>query len=313
MPIWTSHTVLRVEGHEKAEQVTIAAVDRNFKPIPGTEHTYKVDTVLIAVGLSPVDELLQKARAYGVPVWAAGDAEEIAEASAAIFSGKISGRKILENLGIGIDIPDEWNVTAQILRSKPGPSIEFKIPEKRGDVYPVVRCVQEIPCNPCIEACPINSLEIAGGNIMLQPEFHGPQCVGCAQCVAACPGLAIVLVDERADPSHRTALITMPWEFSEGVIRPGDHVRTVGFEAEAIGAGVVKAVKRSPSQNRRRLVLVEVPWADRQRVAAFAIQPEHSEGTSGRGSDRRRCYHMPMRAGDEAGNCRADSSGREGF
>jgi NADPH-dependent 2,4-dienoyl-CoA reductase/sulfur reductase-like enzyme/Fe-S-cluster-containing hydrogenase component 2/bacterioferritin-associated ferredoxin len=281
VPIRTSHTVLHVDGHEKAESVTICAIDDSFKPIPGTEHTYQVDTVLIAVGLSPVDELLKKARAYGVSVWAAGDAEEIAEASAAIFSGKISGRKILEHLGLSVEIPDEWNATARILRSRPGPSIEFEIPEKRGDVYPVIRCVQEIPCNPCIEACPINSLEIADGNIMLQPAFHGPQCVGCSQCVAACPGLAIVLVDERADPSHLTALITMPWEFSEGVIRPGDRVQTVGFEAEPIGTGLVKAVKRSPAHNRRRLVLVEVPWLDRHKVAAFKIQPEHSEELPG--------------------------------
>jgi sarcosine oxidase, subunit alpha len=277
VPILTSHTVLRVQGNGKAESVTIAAIDQNFKPIAGTEHTYEVDTVLIAVGLSPVDELWKKAQKYDLPVWAAGDAEEIAEASAAIFSGRISGRKILEHLGIDTTIPDVWNATAQILRSRPGATCEFTVPEKRAEVYPVIRCVQEIPCSPCADACPIHRLEIPGGNIVRQPSWEGPDCLGCSRCVAACPGLAIVLVDERADQSHLTALITMPWEFSEGVVRPGDRVQTVGFEADPVGTGVVKAVKRSPAHDRRRMVLVEVPWNDRHGVAAFKIQVQHAE------------------------------------
>jgi sarcosine oxidase, subunit alpha len=277
VPVLTSHTVLRVDGDGKAERVTIAAIDQNFKPIAGTEHTYEVDTVLIAVGLSPVDELLKKARLYQLPVWAAGDAEEIAEASAAIFSGKITGRKILESLEIETTIPSEWTATSQILRSKPGATCDFTVPDERRDVYPVIRCVQEIPCSPCAEACPIHRLEIPGGNIMRQPLWEGPDCLGCSRCVAACPGLAIVLIDERADPSHLTALVTVPWEFSDGVIRPGDRVATVGFEADKIGTGVVKAVKRSPEMDRRRLVMIEVPWNDRHKVAAFEVQVEHAE------------------------------------
>lgn len=277
VPILTSHTVLRVDGNERVEKVTIAAIDENFKPVAGTEHTYDVDTVLIAVGLSPVDELLKKARAFGMPVWAAGDAEEIAEASAAIFAGRISGRKILEHLGFDTKVPDEWDSTARILRSKPGPKCDFTVPEVRGEIYPVIRCVEQIPCSPCIEACPISAIEIPEGNIMMQPEWGGGHCLGCSQCVVACPGLAIVLVDERADTAHKTALLTMPWEFSEGVIRPGDEVVTIGFEAEAIGIGKVKAVKRSPAHDRRRLVLVEVPWDHRHKVAGFRIRVEHAE------------------------------------
>jgi len=90
-------------GNERVERVVTAAVDEKFRPIPGTERSFDVDTVLIAVGLSPVDELLQKAREYGMNVYAAGDSEEIAEASAAIFSGKITGRHIARD--IGMDVP----------------------------------------------------------------------------------------------------------------------------------------------------------------------------------------------------------------
>ncbi|MBU0754743.1 MAG: FAD-dependent oxidoreductase, partial [Planctomycetes bacterium] len=99
VPVWTSHTVLRAEGNERVERVITAAIDKNFQPVPGTERSFDVDTVLIAVGLSPVDELYQKAKEYGMKVYAAGDTEEIAEASAAIFSGKITGRRIAQDLG----------------------------------------------------------------------------------------------------------------------------------------------------------------------------------------------------------------------
>ena len=45
----------------------------------------------MAVGLDSVNEFYLKAKEFGLPVVAAGDAEEIAEASAAIFSGKDQG------------------------------------------------------------------------------------------------------------------------------------------------------------------------------------------------------------------------------
>ena len=273
VPIWTSHTVVRAHGDRIIEKVTIAAIDDKWQPVKGTEQTFEIDTLLIAVGLSPVDELYGKAQKYGLPVWAAGDAEEIAEASAAIFSGRITGRKMLAHLGLDAEVPDEWHSTQEILRSKPGERIEFTVPEKRGDVYPVIRCVEEIPCDPCQEACPVHAIDMPDGWIMAQPEFLG-MCIGCSQCVVACPGLAIVLVDERADPSQVTALLTLPWEISDGTVNPGDEVQTVGFEASPVGKGTIKAVKKSPSHDRRRLVMLEVPYDDRHEVSGFSIQSE---------------------------------------
>ena len=276
VPVNVSHTVLRVDGDEHVKSVTIAAIDDKWQPISGTEKTYEVDTVLIAVGLSPVDELYHKAKNYEIPVWAAGDAEEIAEASAAIFSGKIAGRRILQALGYETDIPQEWHTTGEILRSKPGPQTEFTVPSNRGAVYPIIRCTEEIPCNPCTEACPLHHIEMASGNILKQPGFEGA-CLGCGQCVAACPGLAIVLVDENADPSHKTALVTVPWEITSVKIHPGTVVDTVGFEAEKIGTGVVKAIRKSPQHNKRQLIMLQVPFDHRHLVAGFRLQEEIEE------------------------------------
>jgi sarcosine oxidase subunit alpha len=99
VPIYTSHTVLAAHGEEHVEAVTIAQVDERFQPIPGTEKTFRCDTVLIAVGLDPVDEFYRKAQEFGIPAFAAGDAQEIAEASAAIFTGRIAGKKSSPGFG----------------------------------------------------------------------------------------------------------------------------------------------------------------------------------------------------------------------
>ena len=100
VPIYTSHTILSANGTDEVESVTIAKVDDKFKPIPGTEQSYACDSILIAVGLDSVNEFYQKAVEFQIPAFVAGDAEEIAEASAAIFSGKIKGLEIAKFMGI---------------------------------------------------------------------------------------------------------------------------------------------------------------------------------------------------------------------
>ena len=119
VPIYTSHTVLKAIGDEHVEQVVIAQVDKNFKPIKGTEQIYDCDTVLIAVGLDPVDEFYRRAKQLGFKVHAAGDAEAIAEASAAIFSGKIAGVNIARDLGYDTNADTQaWQNLEDILSSR---------------------------------------------------------------------------------------------------------------------------------------------------------------------------------------------------
>ncbi len=271
VPIWTSHTVLRAEGREHIERVTIAAVDDRLRPIAGTDRTYEVDTLLIAVGLSPCDELLEAARSAGVKVYAAGDTAEIAEASAAIFSGRITGRQIATDLGVPVDIPEHWPKLAETLRSRPGRVVSFDPVDLPQPVYPVLRCVQEIPCDPCREACPEHLISLQGDSIMSLPRFEGA-CLGCGRCVAVCPGLAISLVFNDYDPTGETALIMLPFEFNLADVPLGEQVDTVDFDGEIIGQGTVVAVRDRPEQNRRHLLLVEVPSKDKLRVAGFRIR-----------------------------------------
>ncbi|MDD6347755.1 MAG: FAD-dependent oxidoreductase, partial [Lachnospiraceae bacterium] len=57
IPLKLSHTVVDIKGHDRVEAVTIAEVDENRKPIPGTEETYSCDTLLLSCGLIPENEL----------------------------------------------------------------------------------------------------------------------------------------------------------------------------------------------------------------------------------------------------------------
>lgn len=57
IPLKLSHTVVDIKGKERLEGVTLAEVDKNGKPIPGTEEEYSCDTLLLSVGLIPENEL----------------------------------------------------------------------------------------------------------------------------------------------------------------------------------------------------------------------------------------------------------------
>jgi len=281
VPVYTSHTVLYAQGKDRLEAVTIGQIDGAFQPITGTERTFEVDTLLIAVGLSPINEIYLSAKAYGMNVLSAGDAEEIAEASAAMFSGRIQGRKMARELGRPIIIPGEWSRTVDTLRGKPGSVRRFESRTLPGHVYPLIRCIQEIPCDPCTKVCPKHAIRLEGDSLTGLPAFEGDVCLGCAQCVLACPGLAIILVDEGYDPSHERALLTLPMELTEEAVSVGDEVTTVGIEGEDVGSARVIAVRNAPSQDRRRLMLLDAPFGDRLQVAGIRVRVFTEETRAG--------------------------------
>jgi ferredoxin len=277
VPIYTSHTVLSANGEGEVESVTIAQIDENWRPVPGTERTFACDTVLIAVGLDPVDECVHKAREFGLPVYAAGDAEEIAEASAAMFTGRIQGLEIARSLGRDVgEVPPEWHRTAEVLKSRPGAVVTEDIPEAEEGVFPVLHCAQEIPCNPCISVCPQGCIVMEGADlgqpedIRALPEYVGEGCSGCAQCVAVCPGLAITLVDYRPDP--RYPAVTIPYEFPPETIHGGDVVTVLDTEGAILGNVEVVKVRAPRFADRALLVQVRAPREIAKYIAGIRVQ-----------------------------------------
>lgn len=275
VPIFTSHTVLRAEGEERLRSVTIAALDGSWRPIAGTEKSFEVDTLLVAVGLSPVNELYEKIVSYGIECYKAGDAEEIAEASAAIFSGKIAGRTIARSLGYDVEIPREWQSTAKVLRSKPGRTVCREPDWLQKRIYPIIRCNQEIPCNPCVESCPRNSIVLETESIMSVPVFGG-DCIGCTNCVAVCPGLAINLIVPDYDPSGKKSLLLLPYELDSSELVTGREVETVDMEGNPIGRGRIVGFRTSNVDAKRKIVSIEVPKQEALSVAGFSVLVQES-------------------------------------
>jgi sarcosine oxidase subunit alpha len=277
VPIMTSHTILRADGKESVESVTIAQVDEKFRPIKGTEKTFACDTVLIAIGLDPVNEFYIKAKEFDLPAYAAGDAEEIAEASAAIFSGRIRGLEIVKKLGLHSgEIPESWYITAEILKSRPGKTYPEQFPEKESGVFPVIHCLQEIPCNPCSAVCPRNLIEVDKSDIRKLPVYYQEKnekaCTGCERCVVVCPGLAITLVDYRKDPQFPE--VTIPFEFLKEIIKPGDMVTVVDVEGNPLTEAKVNSVKSIKGNDRTILIKVQVPKEMAKKVGGLRLQPE---------------------------------------
>ena len=275
VPIYTSHTVVSANGAESVESVTIAQVDKRFQPIPGTERSFECDTVLIAVGLDPVNEFYTKAQEFGVTAFAAGDAEEIAEASAAMFSGKIKGLEIARAMGHAVgEIPADWYRTAEILKSKPGKVDKAYVPDLETGVMPVFHCSQEIPCNPCTSVCPQGMIEIDESDIRQIPVWLGTQldkkCTGCEKCVTICPGLAITLVDYRKDAENPA--VTLAYEFLKESIQVGDAVTVLDVAGATLGNVQVTGVRAIKANDRTIAVKVQAPKEYAKRIAGILIQ-----------------------------------------
>lgn len=60
IPLYLSHTVTRVFGEPRLEAVEIVKVDKEMKPIKGTEQIIECDGLMLSVGLIPENEIAEK-------------------------------------------------------------------------------------------------------------------------------------------------------------------------------------------------------------------------------------------------------------
>jgi len=275
VPIYPSHTILSANGTDKVESVTIAAVNERFQVLPGTEKSFECDAVLIAVGLNPVNEFYKKAVEFGIPSFSAGDAEEIAEASAAMFSGRIKGLEIYQALGGAVGaISSTWYHMGEILKSRPGVNQAESYQEAASGIMPIIHCTQEIPCDPCSSLCTHKLIEIDPCDIRHVPKFVGDNfaCANCRRCLAGCPGLAITLVDYRKNADLPD--VTIPYEFSRETIRPTDRVIAMDTEGVELGVLSVTRVAAVAAFDHTLLVQIQAPRSFARRIAGIRVQEQ---------------------------------------
>ncbi|MEI6079763.1 MAG: FAD-dependent oxidoreductase [bacterium] len=122
VPMLASHTILKAVADKKGERVAsavIAQLDDQWNVVKGSEKTVDCDTICMAVGLNPLNELLWQAgcdfkfipelgeapifdkfhTTSNPDIYVAGDCAVIGEASIARLEGKLSGLKAALDLG----------------------------------------------------------------------------------------------------------------------------------------------------------------------------------------------------------------------
>lgn len=118
----------------------------------------------------------------------------------------------------------------------------------------VIECMQDIPCNPCEQACPFGAIHV-GNPITSLPALAREKCKGCGVCVAKCPGLAIFVVD--AAKEGQTGTVTMPYEYLP-LPSVGDMVAGLNRKGEYIEKVRVEKVSRQAGNDCTAVVTVAV-------------------------------------------------------
>lgn len=322
VPFYLSHTIVKAEGEDHVTGVTIAEVDSHFQFIPGTEKHFDVDTICLAVGLSPMSQLLKMAgcdmvddpkRGGQVPVvdeygetsikgiFVAGDVSGIEEASSAMIEGRIAGitaakylgymeeaemqesvasnEKALDGLRQGMFAPE--NRGKLIEKTEEGIDISINLLKKgfvaydeierfpgvthQAGIHPVMECTQNIPCNPCQDACPKHCIRIGDHITALPAVDESAKCIGCGMCVASCSGQAIFLVDETYEPGFAT--VTIPYEFLP-LPEKGDKGYGLGRDGSKVCEAEVVEVRTAKAFDHTNLLTIKVP-ADMAMKARF--------------------------------------------
>lgn len=313
VPFYLSHTIVKAEGDESVNGVTIAEVDSSFKFIPGTEKHFDVDTICLAVGLSPMSQLLKMVgcemednpkRGGQVPIcdeygrtsipgiFVAGDVSGIEEASSAMIEGRMAGIAASEYLGYvekeemdselkeldealdglrqGMFAPK--NRGKAIEKTEEGIDISTSLLKNgyiaddeierfpgvthRKGIHPVIECTQNIPCNPCQDACPKKCISIGANITSLPIAVPDADCINCGMCVASCSGQAIFLVDE--DCGDGTATVTLPYEFLP-LPEVGAKGDALGRNGQKVCDAEVVQVKSMKAYDKTNLLTMRVP------------------------------------------------------
>ena len=285
----------------------------DWKVKPGTEKHFDVDIVCLAVGLSPMSQLLKSAGCemiedpkkggvvpkcdeYGetsIPgIFVAGDVSGIEEASSAMIEGRIAGyaaaehlgfldseekkkrseasEKALESLRQGMFAPKnrgkliektEEGIPVSMNLLKKGFVSDDEIGQYPGvthavGIHPVMECTQNIPCNPCQDACPKGCISIGENITSLPVVVPGSQCIGCGMCVAACSGQAIFLVDE--DTGDGFATVTLPYEFLP-LPQKGDKGKGLDRSGKEVCEAEVVEVRSAKAFDHTNLLTMKVP------------------------------------------------------
>lgn len=220
-------------------------------------------------------------------VYVAGDVTGVEEASTAMEEGSLAGLAVAESLGLlGPEQAgrQKAEVRARLEALRAGPfgaprrAAKARIvaaldpaaaaPVARADTQPatglkpacgdrqrrgpvaVIECPEEIPCDPCVAACPRQAISL-GPSLTDLPVLDAEACTGCGLCITACPGMAIFMVDERAQET----LVSFPHEYLP-LPEAGAVVQVVDADGRWLGEGRVVSVRTPAAADLTSVVTV---------------------------------------------------------
>ena len=293
VPIYTACSVLYAEGEETVTGAVVASVDTNGCPVAGTEMHFNVDTICLAVGLSPLVKLaascgckiMVNKKRETIPwhnetlmtskrgIYVAGDVAGVEEASIAIEEGQMAG----VYAGIYLGIIKENSIMFELAE------IKRRLAElrKKGNQRPekedyskyssfdgskvVIECYQGIACNPCEKCCSSKAI-IVGEALSGKPIIDLDKCTGCGRCVVSCPGMACFLLNMNYN--NEEAEIGMPYEFLP-VPKKGDTARGMDRNGQYVCDARVTQVVRMKDCDQTLLLKIAVPKVMASRVRSI--------------------------------------------
>ncbi|GAB6189311.1 hypothetical protein JCM30566_10500 [Marinitoga arctica] len=113
--------------------------------------------------------------------------------------------------------------------------------------FAVIECFQKIPCNPCVSSCPTKAITM--DNLNTIPKLDYDKCIGCGNCVAVCPGLAIFVVDKEKES------ILLPYEFYP-IPEKNEFVEILDRKGNVLEKNIVLNVKKM--KDKTNLVEIKV-------------------------------------------------------
>ncbi len=184
-----------------------------------------------------------------------------------MFSPKNRGRNDLTQTDEGIELSQSLLKNGYIAASE----IErFPGVVQKAGIHPVIECTQNIPCNPCQDACKFGCIRIGKTITSLPVVDEAADCRNCGMCVASCSGQAIFLIDESVDEEHVN--ITLPYEFLP-IPQNGDIGKALDRSGQAVCDATVIGYKSVPAFDHTALLTIQIP--KEYKMQARFYQPIH--------------------------------------
>lgn len=277
IPIITAHTLLKAIPNEDHTGVVGAVIAecRNFKPIPGTEREIRdIDLINVCTGLRPDNQLLEKGKiTFGLNAFGVGDAVRVGEGTCAVLRGKQAGMEIAMQMGVRCNYAEYLTITKDYADSQQTPVRVLdkpKLPtEERMMAKPFVvpDCLYGFACNPCSFACPQGAITKTATNCV--PVIDYDKCIGCMQCVAHCPGLAIFGYNLNKN------WLFLPFEYDA---EEGAEVCLVNDNGKYLGDGVIEKITKNPNKtNVARVKSLTLTGKELLQITGFILKERYPD------------------------------------